>query len=172
MASALERQRTTAPPTRSSPASARIIPKTRRIRVVFPAPFSPRSAWRVPARTCSGGGIQRDRAPESLEDPASRKRGRRVDHNPVGAFDEHPRNAKALTTCLGERTNAQCFSRVVSGVDDNESFFLGVDGAPVRSFAYDECIDTELDSLTDRLGVRARTGADCPVLGTARCCHR
>ena len=77
-AASTELTRRVSPSNRMLPESGCVRPATHRIKVVLPAPFSPTTAWTVPASTAIEIELQAVTAPNVLVSPTTSMRGGRA----------------------------------------------------------------------------------------------
>src|SRR5215207_5047132 len=132
-----------------------------RINVVFPAPFSPRSACTVPGRTSSDADASACVAPYRLSMPRSASAtgigsldvGSIIERGSEsrGCRDEAPWDAECALDLLTQRTNAERLRGIVADVEHGDSQLGGLDGGVVRSFAHDERIDGSRRRFAERV---------------------
>src|SRR5690349_3594550 len=142
--------RTVTPRTWIAPASGRSMPYVMRMRVDFPAPFSPSNACTVPGRTCNDADVSARVAPNRLSMPRSVSAGSPPLEGPFivresetgWCRDEAPRNAEGALDLLAECTYTECLRRVVTDVEHRDPELGRFDSSVVRSLADDERIDS------------------------------
>src|SRR4029078_4548375 len=129
------------------------------IRVDLPAPFSPSRACTSPDAREKSAPRSASTEPKRFRIPTNSRRGTTASET-GRAIVALPVEIELLSQVGGHRLNTQRLRRVVSGVDEVQSPFHGIEVGVVRAFAGNKRVDPGISRLRQHVSGASGDNAD------------